>query len=773
VNQLGQYSAGVYSASFFGSEGLPTVRGVYAEAYQNGQRMHSYLNSFPPSFNSVEAIDIVKGPGSAVYGPSTSYMGGYVNYVTKQPYFDKLQGQISTTLGNYAPGGMSYRRDEWTVDAGGPLIKDKLAFRMSYTGREGERFYNNTHDDVEDIFAALAYIPYEDLKVDWTGQFYESRFNEVAGFNRPTQTLVDKQLYVSGPVQTGLGGTFVGYTPGQNTSPPNGISQANGFYGSAVVTPLNGTDYSANLRKIYANQALVAPGDNAYGKRAVTQLTVTKTSDDFTLTNRSYGEYLESRKYSAYGYDEYVPENLTASNRTEFKFNFDTPFGESGGGETMKDSKALKSVAGKKKEEPYSIGHELITGFDLRYDKSIVYQDFTNEPFQQYDILQPGGTQYYSRLVSFGAGGSGSRLVPGHPGYTGTYVPFLVTSSDSDIAQEGIFVQDEFKFTPEISTILGFRGDFYQAWAGDPAYGPTLDGSNPNGINESKRQQANATNFSEFASFTYKPVKNVTTYVTYDRVNGINFNQFGGISNFSHNPDGSTFIPESFFKEVSELYEGGVKTSLLDDKLYVGVAGFYQTRVSHNQIGDAQDVETRGIEIETTYQPDKHLSLTGNFTWEEANYNNSGVYSQTGYYLDTFAAGVPVENGKTGTGYGSPNYNSGPKALGKGDYRLTGLPSILFNAYAIYKLDCGLSFGLGPQVQSDQIADLQGEITIPAQFTWNGFVSYARKSWEVRVNLFNITDERNYTAGAPGFAANDLIYAEEPFHLNGTVKFKF
>jgi hypothetical protein len=707
----------------------------------------------------------VKGPGSAVYGPSTSNMGGYVNYVTKQPYFDKLQGEISTTIGDYVPGGLSYRRDEWTVDVGGPLIKDKLAFRMSYKGREGLRFYENTHDDLQDVFAALAYIPYDDLKVDWTGQFYESRFNEVAGYNRPTQTLINSQQYITGGVQDAFDST-------SNTSPPNGITMDRGFYASGVVTPKNGVDYSANLHKIYPNQALVAPGDNAYGKRAITQLTVTKNADDFTFTNRTYGEYLESRKYSAYGYDEYVPENLTFNNRSEFHLTFDTPVGESGGGESM-TSKEMKSVkASAKKEEPYSIGHDLIVGTDLRYEKSVVYTDFTNEPFQQYDILQPGGTQYYSRLVTFGAGGSGSRLVPGHPGYTGSAVSFLdgAAGDNSDLAQEGIFVQDEFKFTPEISTILGFRADFYQAWAGNPSYGPTLDGTDPNGIPADKRQQADATNLSEFASFTYKPVKNVTTYVTYDRVNGLNESQFGSVNGWVRNADGSTFIPESVFKEVSELYEAGVKTSFLDDKLFVGVSGYYQTRISHNQTGAAQDIESRGVEVETTYQPDKHFSVTGNFTWQEANYNNTQPYAQTGNYLDTFAAGIPVENGKTGTGGGSPNYGTG---LTKGDYRLNGLPSILFNSYAIYKMDCGLTFGLGPQVQGDQNADLQGQLVIPAQFTWNGFVSYTRKSWEVRLNLFNITDERNYTAGAPGFAANDLIYAEEPFHLNGTIKFKF
>ena len=41
---------------------------------------------FLPSFNGVEAVDVVRGPGPAVFG-SGFFSGGYVNYVTKQPKF--------------------------------------------------------------------------------------------------------------------------------------------------------------------------------------------------------------------------------------------------------------------------------------------------------------------------------------------------------------------------------------------------------------------------------------------------------------------------------------------------------------------------------------------------------------------------------------------------------------------------------------------------------------------------------------------------------------
>jgi outer membrane receptor protein involved in Fe transport len=181
VDDLGQFASGTYTASIFGAEGLPQIRGIPAEIYQNGQREHYYLNSFPPSFNGSESIDVVKGPGTAVYGPASQGLGGYVNLVTKQPFFDGQHTEITTVLGDFYEGGQSYGRYQWQIDNSGPLIKDKLAYRFSYLGRESSGYYRNISDNVEDIFGALTYNPTTNLSFNLTGQFYESKFNENAG----------------------------------------------------------------------------------------------------------------------------------------------------------------------------------------------------------------------------------------------------------------------------------------------------------------------------------------------------------------------------------------------------------------------------------------------------------------------------------------------------------------------------------------------------------------------------------------------------------------
>src|SRR5258708_3839892 len=64
------FAPGTYAPSRYGEPSTPNIRGDVAETYLNGQRLNNNLYGYFPSFNGVEAVDVVRGPGSAVYGPS-------------------------------------------------------------------------------------------------------------------------------------------------------------------------------------------------------------------------------------------------------------------------------------------------------------------------------------------------------------------------------------------------------------------------------------------------------------------------------------------------------------------------------------------------------------------------------------------------------------------------------------------------------------------------------------------------------------------------------
>jgi hypothetical protein len=104
---------------------------------------------------------------------------------------------------------------------------------------------------------------------------------------------------------------------------------------------------------------------------------------------------------------------------------------------------------------------------------------------------------------------------------------------------------------------------------------------------------------------------------------------------------------------------------------------------------------------------------------------------------------------------------------------LPGTPKIYFNAYAIYKTPWGLGFGVGPQVTGEQKANLSGTLKIPAQVTWNAEIFYRQPCWEVQVNFFNFTNERNFTVIDPTFTGNDAILQQMPFHVSAKFKIRF
>ena len=708
-----QLSPGVYTPSRYGLAGVPVIRGDLAEIYWNGQRTIYSRNSILPSFNGVEAMDIVKGPGSAVFGPQGQGPGGYVNFVTKAPNFDRLRGEVLTKWGTFVPGGQSFFSPEWTLDVGGP-INEELAFRLSYLGREAEGYYQNVEDNTQDIFGALTWRPSDVFTLDWNAQFYTSRFNEVIGINRVTQELIDNRIYNAGPVRRNAFGQPIEEGP---------------YFGILETADIRKT-------KVYPFQTINAPFDSAAGHLFRSQLIATaELTEETKVINRSYGEFQETRKLSGYGYTEWVPENWMINNRTELHTGFAPKLGS------------------------WEIPIKPISGIDLRYSELKSYQDFSTEPFFIYDVTQDTSTFFLPGLQP-GASFGGGFNVPGEPGYGGNPFPSS-GNQESRLSQFGMFTQWDLEFHEKFSVVVGGRGDYYQADAKSPEF---LE--RPAGFFYDASESA--LNSSVFVSGIFKVTKAVSTYVTYNLVNAVSGSaNFGGVDGTG----GSAGLERSLSTE-SELIEAGAKASLLDGKLFLGAAIFQQTRSAPVLRGDPVGIETRGVELEAFYQPNRNLLANLNFTYLDAEQDDF-TYQQTFSYLDGYETDF-IQDGQPGTGIGSPNFNSDrgrPRPSGK--IRAASVPRVLFNAYVSYQLDNGLGAALAPQVQGDQWQNQEGTLEIPTQFVINAYLFYRKPKWEVQLGFLNITDERNWTSIDPSFAGNDVIYPEPPFRITGQIRYRF
>ena len=87
---------------------------------------------------------------------------------------------------------------------------------------------------------------------------------------------------------------------------------------------------------------------------------------------------------------------------------------------------------------------------------------------------------------------------------------------------------------------------------------------------------------------------------------------------------------------------------------------------------------------------------------------------------------------------------------------------MLLNLRANDRLPSGLGFAFGPQFTSKQKANGEGTLTIPSQYKINARVFYTTKSWDLQVNVDNVTNRNNWTVGDPEFTRNTVIYQETP-----------
>ena len=110
--------------------------------------------------------------------------------MTKRPYFDKFQGSVSGTVG-------MYDQNRYTLDFGGPIIKDKLAYRISYSGEESGSFYENGNKSTQSVYGALTWMPTEKYKLELNASFFQADYTENFGVNRPTQDLIDNGQYIT------------------------------------------------------------------------------------------------------------------------------------------------------------------------------------------------------------------------------------------------------------------------------------------------------------------------------------------------------------------------------------------------------------------------------------------------------------------------------------------------------------------------------------------------------------------------------------------------
>lgn len=410
VSEFVPYAPGSSVIASYGKTTIPQIRGDLAETFLNGQRL-SYNNfGYAPSFNNVEAVDVVRGPGSAMYG-SGFFTGGYVNYVTKQPKFAP-ETDVVLRLGSWVPGGGSWLNGSWQVDTTGPLASGKSAWRLSYEGKEDGTFFHDHggRDDREDLYVAWLRRGGDGVTLQANAQYFWQASPQLLGVNRPNQELIDHGTYYTGDLPDlgySAAGAIDGVIPGTASVeiPRDATLLSRGDFSNANV-----------VRAQFIADARLGSGQR--------------------LVNRTLFEYVDRRRYHAFEYGEYVTQ-WTAENRTEWHATID---------------------AG-------SVPNDVIAGATIRWEDRLSYTNYFNEYFFQYDITR--ADRVFSHAADYpnsyfpGFEGPGGRLF--FPASYGS-----PETTDSTLWNPALFAQDEIHVSDRFSILTGARLDGFLAKARDP-----------------------------------------------------------------------------------------------------------------------------------------------------------------------------------------------------------------------------------------------------------------------------------------------------------------
>ena len=550
VRDFAKLTSSSFTRSNFGAPSNPDIRGQYADVFYNGMRggLTSNGNGMPVDFNWVESVNIVKGPATAVQGTS-AYVGGFIDYVTKRPYFDSKKGESWVTVGT---DGILRAG----VDMGGP-VSDKLAYRVSYSGEDSEGWYDDEYRNSHSIYAALTYRPSDDYELFVNAQGYYVEYTENFGINRPTNNLIRRGLYRTGVnINQGVG------TP--NSDPQNSANVTSGF-------PANVMNWGPEV-KIDRSRRLFKPGDSSIGRNLRLQALQTfKANPDRTIVSNTLFTYVRRDTDGSYAYTEIVDPTITIESRLE----------------------VINKIG----------DHKVNAGVSARYISNKAYNNYFFEPAAVWDITRDRNFIDASNSVDWpgyggGAFGFDGGPVPGFPDRVASSQLINGDTNESYAVSLSPFVQSFYHINDQLSFVSGARGDVLKVTTKDPY---TADSQ--------RSIQVILPNFN--ASLVYTATPELTLYATgnySENTSGANGNG-GGFAGL--NQTGSLIhLNESDFTQPSELIEFGAKRSFVDGKFFIAGAIYHQTRTNKPINSPVQEFVYDGVELEFNYQPNRNFYST-------------------------------------------------------------------------------------------------------------------------------------------------------------------
>jgi outer membrane receptor protein involved in Fe transport len=729
-----------YSDASFGEPNIPRIRGQYADMFFNGMRDSFTLNGYgaPISFNSVDSIDIVKGPAS-VQGGAGPGVGGSINIVTKMPSLTKFSADFDLEVD-------SQQKRRASADIGGPINSD-IAARVSVTVDDSGSYYYDMYFHQQAVFASVIDQVTPKFSLLVTGGIENTTYRENDGINRVNQALIDNGTYLTGGV---LGG------------------DAN-LFGFGSVVDLTGSTILNN--RIIIDEP---DGTGAHSMHGKAQIIATyNAGDNFTVTNNTFFDYMNRYNQTEDYYADTAMGSMTLENKTDFKLKLDSG----------------------------SVNHEVDAGFTYRYAHVDDIQNFVNEPVSVFDLSQNPDTWIVPTYLQTGAGAFLYNGAFGHPqwGLPGRYqgppgpdgysvAGFLNGTVDSNLQDAAVFLEHRMKFSPQLSVLYGLRGDLVQLNYSDPLGG--ADYGAPPGLTPLPQSAATGWYglYNGNISLVYSPTTHLSTYLTFNKAQYV----------LPTANDGAVAVwgesPAAQLRQNTLLEEAGLKLDLLDKALFLSSAVFYQERTIPSGLGGLvqSPAHIKGAEIELNYQPDPRFFATASYSYLHTTLDQaSGFYNfpaAPGLNYDGLGTAVVWQPNQTFQDPGVPehlfnvlaNYKFQSGWGAQTNLQVTGPVQTTQSGYiniaateAAAQADFFPGIGLPPALLASLTAN-NGYFhapTIPWQYTLNAAVFYSIQKYTVKFSVFNLTNRINLTNDIP-FYGNDFLTRQPPRDFNLSISAK-
>ena len=741
IDELVAFAPGTFTQSFFGVAGSLDVRGTPGETYFRGVKRLDNPGNYPTPIGASSRVDIVRGPASPIYGPAK--IGGYLNFNPKSArasggqYLDQNKGAMSYTLG-------SWDKSVLTAELGGPasVAGKKSGFYLYGEVENSGSYYENTGTDQTVLQASFNVDITDNLRIEFGGMYHDYAGNQVAGWNRLTQDLVDTGTYITGTAQP-LDTNGDGWISHQEYNAVN----VNPFIWQV---PMNETTpdlipdimalENVGTTTLKGSQVLVAAEDKLLNTVETLYFDVIYYTDSgWEIKNQFFYEGYENLNENAYGFSQYH-DSYVVEDKIVFSNEYETD----------------------------SLIAQLQISPSLRYIDFEHGEDWKNEYFDRRDLTMASGA-LDRRLLATSIDDDYTEW------YTGNYLDL------------GFGVMVDLTWDFGLNIVLGARYDSFDMESHSDVE-KTLLGNYGSGfviVSEDGKYFLN--------DFGADPVNYTASDITApvdaeDTVDGVSWNtsisykfDFGLIPYITAAEQSTIIVGQGAEIKTGAIYSGGVfdkstlmeygvKGTFLEDSLYFAIANYEQERTDTKaQSATLNNVtSTKGTEFELRWVVSDDLVISAGYT--NVKVKNLTALEDGGQYGFYGAEDMPLVDPSLifGGVAGGPNPNTNNP-----EGRKAGIPENIYTLTATYDFQNGFAANASIVDVDSTYSGYSQSVLLPAYTLVNAGVIYQEEMWSVSFNIKNLTDETYFRSNFPDLFGSSIVLPELPRSYQAKFAYKF